>query len=85
MAHVCYATTDDGVALPVVDITNPAFVCEFSDEALDAIAERTRRGLERSRRLPVFVLRLRIHAVHAGGMKRTAGNGQYEVISDHPA
>lgn len=57
-ARVCVALTEDGVALPVVDITNPAFACDFSDEQLAAIAERTRRGLARSKRLPTFVLRL---------------------------
>jgi hypothetical protein len=54
----CVATTDDGVALPVVDITNPAFACEHSEAELAAIAETTRRGIERSRKLPAFVLRL---------------------------
>jgi len=27
---------------------------------------------------------LRIHAAHAGGMRMTAGNGQYEVLNDYP-
>ncbi len=53
-----YALTEDGVELPVVDITNPAFTCAPSDEELDGIAERSRRGLELSRRVPAFVLRL---------------------------
>jgi hypothetical protein len=57
-AGLCFAVTTNGVTLPVVDITNPAFVCEYSDQELATIAEKTRRGIERSRRLPKFILRL---------------------------
>ena len=55
---LCYALTEDGVELPVVDITNPAFACAPRAAELAAVEERSRRGLERSRRLPRFVLRL---------------------------
>lgn len=54
----CHALTDEGIELPVVDVTNPAFACAPSSEELDAIAERSRRGLARSRKLPSLVLRL---------------------------
>jgi hypothetical protein len=54
---VCYAVTDDGLELPVVDVTHAAFACEPSTAELVAIAEATLRGLRRSRRMPGFLRR----------------------------
>ena len=52
---ICYALTDDGIELPVVDITHKAFRLTVSPENLTAIAGNSTRGLERSMRIPGFV------------------------------
>ena len=49
---VCYAVTDDGVELPVVDITNPAFAVEVSREGLPEFAEGARRSMRQWARIP---------------------------------
>ncbi|MBI5534352.1 MAG: hypothetical protein HY898_16635 [Deltaproteobacteria bacterium] len=56
-AGVCYAVTDDGIELPVVDLTHPAFQFRASAEELEHIARETLRGFEKTRRLPGFLLR----------------------------
>lgn len=55
---VCYAFTDDGIELPVVDITHPAFFIDPSPAELAAIAASTLARLKRSARMPRFLLRL---------------------------
>ena len=55
---VCYAVTDDGIELPVVDITHKAFCLTVGTEDLAAIAAESIHGLEQSMRLPGFVRRL---------------------------
>jgi hypothetical protein len=37
---VCYAVTNDGWELPVLDVTHPAFACEVSDEKQARLVER---------------------------------------------
>ncbi|HYQ18734.1 MAG TPA: hypothetical protein VEQ58_23325, partial [Polyangiaceae bacterium] len=37
---VSYAVTDDGLELPVLDVTHPAFAFELSDEKLAAMLRR---------------------------------------------
>ena len=37
---VVYATTDEGVKLAVIDVTNPAFTVSATDEELAAMAEQ---------------------------------------------
>lgn len=36
---MCYAVTDDGIELPVIDITNPAFAEDASPEKLAALSD----------------------------------------------
>ncbi len=52
---VCYAFTDDGIELPVVDITNPAFALEVNEDELPAFAEEWLRSMEKWLKLPAFV------------------------------
>jgi hypothetical protein len=54
---VRYAVTDDGLELPVIDVTHPAFACDPSPAELDAVAEATLRGWRRGRRIPAFARR----------------------------
>jgi hypothetical protein len=43
---VAYALTDDGLELPVVDVTHPAFDCELSEEALSAAMDASMRSAQ---------------------------------------
>ena len=53
---VCYAVTIDGVELPVVDITHPAFALDVPDRiAVDAMITKAVREQDRTNRLPAFV------------------------------
>lgn len=54
---VCYATTEDGIELPVIDITHPAFACEVSPQELSAIIEESARAWEVVQKTPAEVLR----------------------------
>ena len=52
---VCYAPTDDGVELPVIDITHPAFALELSGEDLAKRTEAYIREQDRWERFPSFL------------------------------
>jgi hypothetical protein len=52
---VCYAVTDDGVELPVIDVTHPAFSVEISDDELDRLTQEQVRTLQRQTKLSAFV------------------------------
>ena len=41
---VCYAVTEDGIELPVIDITHPAFAFEVSEAQLNALIEQMQRS-----------------------------------------
>ncbi len=49
---VCYAVTGDGLELPVIDITHPAFAFSITADELDALIE----NMQRSSSLPPAVL-----------------------------
>jgi hypothetical protein len=51
---VCYALTDDGVELPVIDVTNPAFAENPSSEKMASLCASFRYF----QKLPVFIRRL---------------------------
>jgi hypothetical protein len=52
-----YALADDGMRLPVVDLSNPAFVTEFSPVELDALTRRYLRAMRLLRWMPGFLVR----------------------------
>lgn len=56
-AGVCYAVTDDGLELPVMDITHPAFACEMTEAEISAVIDRTMQGFRESAKLPPEVLK----------------------------
>jgi len=71
---VCYATSDTGPDLPVIDITHPAFAFACDDHELARIAAHTRQGLERLRKLPALARHLLTRrSVIARDMQRTRG------------
>ena len=49
---VCYALTDDGLELPVVDITHPAFELRITEEKQQALVEHFLAEQRRFVRLP---------------------------------
>jgi hypothetical protein len=55
-AGVFYATTDDGLELPVVDVTHPVFVAQKSAAELAAIAEASLHGMAHAAKMPRVVL-----------------------------
>ena len=54
---VCYAMTNDGVELPIVDVTHPAFAVKISDAELAEAIDRFVRESKRREKLPVFIQR----------------------------
>ena len=60
-AGVCYAVTDDGIELPVIDVTHPAFALWNSDSELDRLLQRHLKDLKSQERMPAFVRRWMLH------------------------
>lgn len=54
---VCYAPTDDGLEIPVIDITHPAFALDTDTIDLDAMINAFVASLERSARTPAALMR----------------------------
>lgn len=67
---VCYAVTDDGVELPVIDITHPAFTFEVSEAELSALIDQ----MARSASIPPAMLRsVAEKSILVRGMVESAG------------
>ena len=65
---VFYALTDDGIALPIVDVTHPAFACSDARQA-ELTEEFVKRDTPLSRllfRLPKRVRRAIMRRIFAG-------------------
>ena len=56
-AGLSYAVTDDGLELPVMDITHPAFACEMTDAEVSAVIDRTMQGFRESSAMPPEAIR----------------------------
>jgi hypothetical protein len=71
---VCYAATGDGIELPVIDITHPAFATYMSETEIVAVIENTVRQFEASRTRPPEVTRALIESsLLARGWAEAAG------------
>jgi hypothetical protein len=71
---ICYAVTDDGLELPVVDITHDAFRERTPPERLAAIAEESIRSMEQSRGMPPEAQRAFLqHSIIARGTMLAVG------------
>jgi hypothetical protein len=57
-AGVCYAVTDDGLELPVIDVTQPAFAIRLSDRELDELLQKHLKEVKSQERTPAFLMRL---------------------------
>jgi hypothetical protein len=67
-AGVCYAVTRDGLELPVVDVTHPAFVLTVSDETLAELTRVFVRDEERRAKMPAFLQELLFWLVLRGSV-----------------
>jgi hypothetical protein len=65
---VCYAVTRDGLELPVVDVTHPAFAVSVTDAALADLTWEFVRDEERRAKLPVFLQRFILRLVLRGSI-----------------
>src|ERR1700690_1640232 len=54
-AGVCYAVTDDGLELPVIDITNPAFELLLGDSELNTLLQQYHQDVKGPEKLPGFL------------------------------
>ena len=56
-AGVCYAVTDDGIELPVIDVTHPAFAIHLSQSEVDELLEKHFQEQKDRARMPAFLQR----------------------------
>ncbi len=54
---VCYALTGDGIELPVIDITHPAFACDLSADEISALIDAAARDAQKVKNTPPEMLR----------------------------
>lgn len=57
-AGVSYALTDDGLELPVIDVTSPVFRLDLSDDDLRALLEEYMRNIDAPRRMMALFRRI---------------------------
>ncbi len=57
-ADICYAVTDDGIELPVIDVTHPAFAVQPSESELDQLLQKQLQDAQGLQKLPAFLQRL---------------------------
>ncbi|HUI88518.1 MAG TPA: hypothetical protein VLX61_07300 [Anaerolineales bacterium] len=53
--NVCYAITDDGLELPVIDVTNPVFQISLNADELDAQLHQFIRDAQGPEKVPPFL------------------------------
>jgi hypothetical protein len=54
-AGVCYAVTDDGLELPVIDVTHPAFELQLNEGDSEALLQQFLRDLRGPEKTPAFL------------------------------
>jgi hypothetical protein len=57
-AGVCYAFTDDGVELPVIDVTHPAFAIELNESEEKDLLQEFLRNVRGQEKTPAFLRQL---------------------------
>ncbi len=56
--NICYAVTDDGIELPVIDVTHPAFQISLDESGLDALLQQYLRDVKNPEKVPAFLRNL---------------------------
>ena len=54
-AGVCYAVTDDGLELPVIDVTHPAFEIKLNESEQQALLEQFLQEIKGPEKTPTFL------------------------------
>ena len=77
-AGVCYAMTDEGVELPIIDVTHPAFVLRPTNSELDGLLQKHLKDLKSQERMPAFVRRWMVrfvqeHSILLRGVEDSVG------------
>jgi hypothetical protein len=57
-AGVCYAVTDDGLELPIIDVTHPAFEVSLSESELKALLQQFLQEVKGPEKTPAFLRQL---------------------------
>jgi hypothetical protein len=57
---LCYAITEDGLELPVIDVTHPAFAIRLSDKELEVLLQNHLKEAKSQEKMPTFLRRLMI-------------------------
>lgn len=57
-AGVSYAVTDDGLELPIIDITHPAFEVSFDESEMEALLQQFLRDVKGQEKTPAFLRQL---------------------------
>ncbi len=71
---VCYAVTDDGIELPVIDITHPAFEVRLSEAEISTVIDDTLRSMQVSASLPAETARSLVEgSLLLRGVRESAG------------
>lgn len=60
---LCYAVTDEGLELPVIDVTHPAFILEPSEAEILAVRDKYHREAKLRARLPGFLRDLLVNGL----------------------
>lgn len=74
-AGLCYALTDDGIELPVIDVCHPAFVLEPGEGELDALMETSLGDMRRRDAAPAFVQGILLRLMLRGSLLAQAIGG----------
>jgi len=79
---VCYAASDDGIELPVIDVTHPAFACEVGPAELSALIDEAVRNLATVKNTPPEVLRaIAAQSILARGWVQSVGSFMSGMIT----
>ncbi len=55
ISGICYAVANNGVELPVIDVTHPAFELRLSEGELDALLQQHLQDVRGPERVPAFL------------------------------
>src|SRR4051812_42054060 len=76
---VCYACSDDGIELPVIDITHPAFALAVDPAEIAAVISDSVRAMSARRKIPsllreVIFRVIRRHSILTRGIMDSKGS-----------
>lgn len=79
---VCYAASDDGIELPVIDVTHPAFACELGPAELSTLIDEAVRDSATVKNTPPEVLcAIAAQSILARGWVQSVGSFMSGMIT----